>query len=143
MLGQHRRPLAEDGFTGSLEGRHEGQDEGADQDEGNDDEEDVAGKQGPAAHLARGDVAPLALESAFLTPLGEALTEGRGARSCDAHESSAFLCRLCEAMMKPKVMRKRHTEAASPLPREPYVGSVQSRMYMVKVFVGEAVPPSR
>ena len=136
--------MTEDGFTGGLEGRHEGQDEGADQDEGDDDEERVAGKQGPATHLTRGDVAPLALESAILAPLSEALAKGRGARSCGTHESSAFLCRLCEAMMKPKVMRNRHTEAASPCPSDPKVGStIRSRMYIVRVFVGDAEPPSR
>ena len=144
MLRQHGRALTEDGFAGCLEGRHKGQHEGADQDEGDDDEEGVAGDEGATAHLTRGNIAPLALESAFLAPLGEALTEGRGARSCGAHESSAFLCRLCEAMMKPKVMRNRHTEAASPCPSDPKVGStIRSRMYIVRVFVGEAEPPSR
>ena len=145
MLGQHGRALAEDGFAGSLEGRHEGQHEGADQDEGDDHEEGVAGDEGTAAHLTRGDVAPLAFEPALLAPLGEALAKGRGgALSCSAHESSAFLCRLCEAMMKPKVMRNRHTDAASPCPSDPKVGStIRSRIYIVRVFVGEAEPPSR
>ena len=47
-------------------------------------------------------------------------------------------------MMKPKVMRKRHTEAASPCPSDPKVGStIRSRMYIVRVFVGDAEPPSR
>ena len=41
--------------------------------------------------------------------------------------------------MKPKVMRNRHTEAASPCPRDPKVGStIRSRMYIVRVFVGDA-----
>ena len=145
MLGQHGCTLTKDGFAGGLEGRHEGQDEGADQDEGDDDEEGVAGNKGTAAHLARCRVAPLAFEAALLAPLSETLSEGGGSgRGCGTHESSAFLCRLCEAMMKPKVMRNRHTEAASPCPSDPKVGStIRSRMYIVRVFVGEAEPPSR